>query len=495
MERFLRWVTGFGIMLGAGLGVWAWTSNPPGQVRAAAAPTYYGEVQAILEQNCVNCHSEGGIGPFSLTDPKEARKRAQEIAAVTQAGYMPPWMPAGDSPRFLYERGLSEEQKAQLSAWAEAGAPLGQFRYRPVEVSKTIKAPDLTLPMTESYRPSAKYGTDDYHCFLLDPGLDRDVMVTGVDIKPGQPSIVHHVILFTVTGTALERAEQLNAQNGGKGWTCFGGPGLDSTGASLIGGVAAAAGNAPRTTGNGYLGFWVPGKGQDRLPAGTAMPLRRGTKVIMQMHYNLASGVKPDLSSAKLYFAENPAGLRPLRPILLYAPTEIPCPEGLNSPECSRDHVLRENLLRYGPDSNLIALGMLLACGKSAEEYSRNVGNASRVRSTCDRRMGSRMDVFGVAGHMHLRGRAVKLELNPGTPKAQTILDIPAWNFHWQDQYWLEQPIAINPGDVVRVSCSWDNSLAAQPMVAGKPDAPRYITWGEGTNEEMCLGALMVANR
>ena len=32
-------------------------------------------------------------------------------------------------------------------------------------------------------------------------------------------------------------------------------------------------------------------------------------------------------------------------------------------------------------------------------------------------------------GHMHLLGKSIKVEVNPGTPKAQTVLDVPAYNF------------------------------------------------------------------
>ena len=33
------------------------------------------------------------------------------------------------------------------------------------------------------------------------------------------------------------------------------------------------------------------------------------------------------------------------------------------------------------------------------------------------------------AGHMHLLGRSIKIELNPGTAGARTLLDVPEYNF------------------------------------------------------------------
>jgi hypothetical protein len=89
-------------------------------------PTYYVDVQPILEKNCVSCHTAGGIAPFSLETPEAAVKRASQIAAIVQSGSMPPWPPGSDSPAFLNPRKLGEASKQMLVDWAKAGAPLGK---------------------------------------------------------------------------------------------------------------------------------------------------------------------------------------------------------------------------------------------------------------------------------------------------------------------------------------------------------------------------------
>jgi Copper type II ascorbate-dependent monooxygenase, C-terminal domain len=103
--------------------------------------------------------------------------------------------------------------------------------------------------------------------------------------------------------------------------------------------------------------------------------------------------------------------------------------------------------------------------------------------------------IYGVAGHMHLRGRDISVVLDPGTARERTLLHIPAWDFHWQDVYYLRKPIAVGPGDTIRVRCTFDNSKADQPVVGPAQLAPRYVLWGEGTTDEMCLGMLSVAAR
>ena len=86
---------------------------------------------------------------------------------------------------------------------------------------------DLTMP--KPYTPKAPTtGTDDYRCFLLDPKLADPAFVTGIDVVPGRPDVVHHVILFRVGPDEIAEAKAQDADVEGQGWTCFGGAGLSS---------------------------------------------------------------------------------------------------------------------------------------------------------------------------------------------------------------------------------------------------------------------------
>ena len=89
-------------------------------------PTYYTDVQPIIETHCSSCHIEGGIAPFPLQSGADAVKWAARIAAVTKSGYMPPWPAGPESPAFLNDRRLGVATKQILSDWAAAGAPLGR---------------------------------------------------------------------------------------------------------------------------------------------------------------------------------------------------------------------------------------------------------------------------------------------------------------------------------------------------------------------------------
>ncbi len=121
----------------------------------------------------------------------------------------------------------------------------------------------MTLSMPEAYTPSAPYGkgTDDYRCFLLDPGLKKDVWLTGSNVLPGNQLVVHHVILFRVPPDQVAEAEAKDASNAGEGWTCFGGTGL--------------SGDFSNIDDASWLAAWAPGGDETKVRDGYGVRARR----------------------------------------------------------------------------------------------------------------------------------------------------------------------------------------------------------------------------
>ena len=66
--------------------------------------------------------------------------------------------------------------------------------------------------------------------------------------------------------------------------------------------------------------------------------------------------------------------------------------------------------------------------------------------TSCDRPVTAPTTIHAVAGHMHLLGRSIRVELNPGTPRERLLLEIPQWSFHWQASYVLERPVRAAAG-------------------------------------------------
>jgi predicted small secreted protein len=328
----------------------------------------------------------------------------------------------------------------------------------------------VTVRMPEDYTPSAPTGsgTDDYRCFLLDPKVPSDQMITGFNVLPGNPDVVHHVILFRVPADLVAEAEQKDADTPGQGWTCFGNSGLRSSGAEID--------DAP------WLGAWAPGgSGEQVYAKGYGEQLGQGSRVIMQVHYNLLAGKEPDRSAAELRLAPASDNIKTLQTQLLPAPVELPCrPEHSDGPLCDRAAALADVKKRFGDGPGSTADLLHFLCGPV---------KAGPVQS-CERTINQPETVRGVAGHMHLLGKSITVVANAGRPDARTLLNIPVWDFDNQGSKPIK-PAVLKPGDTVTVTCRHSQELRDRlPSFKGQPD--KYIVWGEGTTDEMCLAILLV---
>ena len=327
----------------------------------------------------------------------------------------------------------------------------------------------VTLRMPTAYTPTAPAapGTDDYRCFLLDPGLTEKSVVTGINVLPGNPDIVHHVILFRVPADKVTRAEELDRLQVGQGWTCFGGTGVESQGAGLE--------SAP------WLGAWAPGGGERVLAPDLGMPVDAGSRIIMQVHYNLLAGRQPDQSAAKLRVAADDGKRKTLQTVLLPAPVEVPCRPGHPGPLCDRRAAMADVQQRFGLAAGRTGDALHLLCP----------GNKAGPTQTCTRSVSQASTIRAVAGHMHLLGTKISVTVNKGRADERTILDIPVWDFDDQGSRPVHPALPVGPGDTLTVSCTHDQRLRdLLPSFEGMPE--RYVVWGEGTTDEMCLGIVMV---
>jgi hypothetical protein len=444
-------------------------------------PTYQRDVKPILEAHCTSCHTDGGIGPFRLDDAKTVLEHADVMRHSVIDKRMPPWLAGGEGPKFVGERGLSDDEIAIIANWSWAGAPEGQpeSQTSSPKVLSGFKA-DLTLETGFDFVPDAKL-SDEYRCFILDPKLTGDRFLSGYDILPVDRRVVHHVLMYELGADAIREAQQLEAQSDQRGgYTCFGGPRLSSQ-LELV-------------------GAWAPGSSATIFPTGTGARLRAGSRILMQVHYNLSTGAKADRTRIALAFAPQGSSLQTLRNFAPSAPVELACkgPYPLDrSSGCNRESAYARVLAlnNSGPNRRRQNGGMLAQCKRSLEEFT--AGNLTgRSKTSCEYNVPADLEVRGVAGHMHYLGQSIKLEFNHRDPKRrQVLLEIPRWDFHWQGFYWLEQPLQVRMGDTFKISCEFDNSPENQPWLDGKQRAPRYTVWGEGTEEEMCLAYVQTTLR
>lgn len=347
----------------------------------------------------------------------------------------------------------------------------------PLQFSQSAIAAEKTktysVRMVKAHLPSApKNGTDDYRCFLLDPKVKEDSIIRSIQFIPQQKEYVHHAIIFRVTDANL--AEAIKLDKGGTGWPCFGGSGL--------GGMLSSFVTSP------WISSWAPGRGIDVSPAGYGIPFKKGERFVLQVHYNLLAGHGSHLvtDQSKIVMKAVPAKgatVKQLHVELFPAPVELACPAGVTGPLCDRKASLLDLAGRTNNASALEAAGISALCGQNPFKPM------ASLTSTCDKVITSNFNIIAAAPHMHLLGRSLKLILNPGTAKEQLIFNVPNYNFDDQSAKVLKTPIKVVAGDTIRVQCTYDPTLR-QKLPALRNLEPRYVTWGEGSSDEMCLGVI-----
>ena len=326
----------------------------------------------------------------------------------------------------------------------------------------------VNLTMPQPYTPSAPNGgTDEYRCLLVDPHLSRPAFLTGTQFQPQNVPIVHHAIVFAVPPEAAEAAHRADADTPGEGWTCFGNGSVDD--------------NHP----SAWVGTWTPNGAETVLQQDVGFRLGAGSLIVLQIHYNLLAtdgrSGETDRSGVRLRLTDGTAATRPLETLQVQAPTELPCASDETGPLCDRAAAVADVADRFGP-----------GVGSAEERLVNDCSNGTPVPGNtqhCDIPVPQAMTVYAVMGHMHLLGRAITVELNPGTSGARKLLDVPSFNFDDQKFQVLPTPAHLKPGDTVRITCTHDATLRRLlPQLRKLP--PRYVVWGDGTSDEMCLGLL-----
>lgn len=382
--------------------------------------TYYGDVRPILVANCTMCHTEGGIAPFALTSYALARDVAARMTEVTAARIMPPFLADGSGACNTWSnyRGLTDEEIATIGAWYEQDTPEGDPSTpepTPVALSR-LPSVDLELEMAAEFTTDPSLD-DEYRCFVLDSTLATDRYLVGYDVMPGNPSRVHHVIVYDPTSDAdAASARDRDAADGdtNDGYECFGAAGVSATPVVL----------------------WAPGAGATMFPRGTGIQLTAGRPLIMQVHYN--NQVEDSVSRTDR-----------TRVALALADSASPA---------------------YMPMIGDFDLNLPPHMSEVVESQQTSLSSLPvNVR------------IWGIFPHMHTLGHTIGVDINRGTGANQCLVDVPRWDFHWQMMYWLDAPIRVASDDAATITCTYDTT-----------DRDTTTTFGEGTEDEMCLAFVYV---
>ena len=411
-----------------------------------AAPTYWSDMAPLFAEHCLRCHSDGGIAPFRLDDYSQAKSFATLIEHVTRERIMPPWSVKSDGScgQFKDSEALSDAEIELIARWVKGGAPEGEKR----RIARPAAGPSLVGALeykTPDFLPQIEGGelaeADEYRCFALDAPSDPR-FITGYEVVPGTPEIVHHVAVLLVDPNAKTELDDAPERTNGEqmrvlddespdrdGWSCYGqaGEGLTVEASPVV---------------------WAPGQGVVIYPNESGVALRPEYKIVVQVHYNLAE--------------EQNRGKRDSTTLRLQTAKQVENVGIFVLPDEFLDTLFDDNGPTTLPAGRQSALYQWTA---NAEELG--------IEGIAEAKL------YGVMPHMHQLGRKYTMTVRQHADDERCAAQVDNWDFHWQRMYFYEEPWTIRADSEISVTCDFDTSSVTEPV---KP--------GWGTRNEMCLATL-----
>ncbi|MBM3793852.1 MAG: thiol-disulfide isomerase [Acidobacteria bacterium] len=406
------------------------TTFAAGLLSAATVPNFSEHVYPIVRAKCQGCHQPGEIAPMTFTSYRDTRPWAAAIRTAVSRGTMPPWHADAQASRaFHNDRSLTAAERETLTSWVAAGAPEGPARDDPAPVS--TDAPD------KAWR-------------LGKPDLVLKVPSFQVPAKGDVP------YTFFIFPTKLEKDTWIHAAE----WridkrrvvhhmNAFVRPPGSSYVEGYPAGVAFVPTIAQRRNGRQgegafarrelLLGYepgyrpipWGPRQGK-LIPA--------GSDVVFECHFDTNGEETVDASELAIYFAKEP-------PVERVVTLSV------------------QNMIFTIPP------------GDPAYRSDATVTFAEPVR------------VVSVQPHMHLRGKAMKIEAVDPAGRKAGVIDVPRYDFNWQTTYFLRDPLPLAPGARLDCAAWFDNS----PNNKHNPDPRTAVKWGDQSRDEMHIGFVEIA--
>jgi len=426
---------------------------------ATSKVTWFQDVAPVVSKHCMSCHQAGGIAPFALTDYDSARMNAQRMLTQIDQGSMPPYgarEEADCTPRFGWvdDPRLSATEKQLLHDWLDQGLEMGTVADVPKPASTDL--PGITRAIQPTTGFAASGDKDEFVCYVLDP-VATGTWITGLQVRPGVPEVVHHVVLTEIFAGANQDA-LVAAHPVGQPFDC-----------STI-----------TQPGDLTVNIWTPGNQPMETPDELAVPLLQGAKLIMQIHYHPAGGSHaPDTTAVdlrtsnvwpkKMYFV-GAFGNATAAPQLLADPDDRTTAPEFRIPANKADHVEH----------------MRFTVG--------DLGTLTNVR------------LYSANPHMHLIGTHISGTIERptargGDPQKECLAN-GNWNFDWQRTYIYDAPLdqlpSVQKDDIIDVQCHWNNTIENPFVQRALNDqglvAPVDISLGEGgSTDEMCLEIFGIA--
>jgi hypothetical protein len=395
----------------------AYSSKPPSFTR---------DVLPIFQKHCQICHRPGEVAPMSLLTYEAARPWAAAIKEAVLTKKMPPWPADPRYGHFANDRTLQPNELAAIAAWVNAGAPQGDAKDAPPPIDWhegwTIP-PDVVFQLPKPFHVPAK-GVLELTSFTIPSGFTKDTWITSIEIRPGNPSVVHHVSVAVVPhddDVVYGEPQPLSKQRDAAGVQAKHVSKKDRFGRLMALEATYDPGAEPVDYRPYHAGKLIPA----------------GSDLVIQIHYTTSGTATDDQTRIGFTIARE----IPERRFVTVVPTAL-------------------------RDGAHFRIPPRIANWEShtAVEFQDDV------------------EIAWLMPHMHLRGKDMTYMLVYPDGRTQTLLSVK-WDFNWQLGYQLAMPIVAPKGSRLEVTAHFDNS-ANNPF---NPNPDTEVFWGDQTWEEMMV--------
>ena len=423
-------------------------------------PTFAKDVAPIVFNKCANCHRPGEAVPMTFTSYQEVRPWSKAIKEAVVEKTMPPWF-AEEHPtiKFHNERRLSQKEIDTIVAWVDGGSPKGEGELPKLpDLAKgwSWGEPDVIIEMPVDYEVPAE-GELPMQNFYVEFPFKEDKWVQAVELRPGNPNVVHHSIANVSRlpeGSKLVNGRAVRPESG----AALNGASARRTGGLSEGDEVFQSQDSFTRAGAFKLVGQAPGKGFERHPSGSAKRIPAGSYIQFNMHYQPTGKVEKDRSILGLWFAKAPV----VHEVLTKGVNDIVYVGGKDIGETrtvnGREVRSRGRIPNIPPhvDNWEIAGEMLVK---------------------------QDITITAFAPHMHLRGKDIKyvLHLPDGTRK--TLLNVSKFDFNWQIHYELVAPLKVPGGSRIVATAHYDNSVNNRY----NPAPEKEVFWSEQSWDEMFI--------
>jgi hypothetical protein len=246
----------------------------------AAPPTFTKDVAPILFKSCVECHRPTGMAPMSLMTFDDARPWARAVKQKVVAREMPPWGADPAVGKFSNDVSLKPEEIATIASWVDGGAPQGNPADLPpapvFAEGWSIGKPDYIFTMLKPFNVPAD-GTVPYLYMTIPTNLKEDIWIRGVELKPTDRRVVHHIISDLVEGNGQPPDPEPKLRK-----------------------------DPARKELGGGLGGLVPGRLYGLYDEGVARKIPAGADIVLQMHYTTIGQAVTDQTQIGVVLAKEP---------------------------------------------------------------------------------------------------------------------------------------------------------------------------------------------